>query len=380
MENTQDKKVEYIELIYDLIFVYLIGRSNSLLDRIENGFISFSTFGNYLLSSLIILQVWYYTMFFINRFGRNGFAEKFMMFFNMFLLYIMGSNTINGWDQNYPAYMTAWILILLCIALQYGLKLRRQDLDCAKGLIVRTMAIMVLQALLIGISIPVYLRTGLPLGQWTVFIGIIAVPALNIKSNASVNFEHLSERVMLYVVFTFGEMIITVAGYFSDGLTLQTLFFAFISFLTTAGLFFSYGFVYDKLLDRKRPDTGSLYTLLHVFLILSLSCTTIALDFMRNSEVSALPKTLFLVISLMIFFICLAFTEHWSVKRIGPRRRFSLIMLAEFAVYAAAMMLSTGSGYALGIITVLFIYIQLGTLILSGRYTTDRSSASGHPD
>lgn len=29
----EEKKVEYIELIYDLIFVYIIGRNNSLLHR-----------------------------------------------------------------------------------------------------------------------------------------------------------------------------------------------------------------------------------------------------------------------------------------------------------------------------------------------------------
>lgn len=30
----EEKKVEYLELIYDLIFVYLIGRNNSLLHHV----------------------------------------------------------------------------------------------------------------------------------------------------------------------------------------------------------------------------------------------------------------------------------------------------------------------------------------------------------
>ena len=59
--ETDDKKVEYIELIYDLIFVYLIGRSSSFLDRIEAGFISVSTIFHYLASSLIFIQIWYNT-------------------------------------------------------------------------------------------------------------------------------------------------------------------------------------------------------------------------------------------------------------------------------------------------------------------------------
>jgi len=40
----EEKKVEYLELIYDLIFVYIIGRNNSLLHLTENGTISFSAF------------------------------------------------------------------------------------------------------------------------------------------------------------------------------------------------------------------------------------------------------------------------------------------------------------------------------------------------
>ena len=30
--ESKEKKVEYIELIYDLIFVYIIGRNNALLE------------------------------------------------------------------------------------------------------------------------------------------------------------------------------------------------------------------------------------------------------------------------------------------------------------------------------------------------------------
>ena len=37
---TEEKKVEYLELIYDLIFVYIIGRNNSLLLHLEDGFVA----------------------------------------------------------------------------------------------------------------------------------------------------------------------------------------------------------------------------------------------------------------------------------------------------------------------------------------------------
>ena len=35
----EEKKVEYLELVYDLIFVYLIGRNNSLIQHVDHGFV-----------------------------------------------------------------------------------------------------------------------------------------------------------------------------------------------------------------------------------------------------------------------------------------------------------------------------------------------------
>ena len=44
--KNEEKKVEYVELIYDLIFVYIIGRNNSLVSHITNGFIDPDAFIN----------------------------------------------------------------------------------------------------------------------------------------------------------------------------------------------------------------------------------------------------------------------------------------------------------------------------------------------
>ncbi|MBQ1659504.1 MAG: low temperature requirement protein A, partial [Clostridia bacterium] len=60
------------------------------------------------------------------------------------------------------------------------------------------------------------------------------------KNNASfVDFPHLSERAMLYVVFTFGEMVIAVSNYFKDDVTFNNMYFAGMVFLIVVGLFLS---------------------------------------------------------------------------------------------------------------------------------------------
>ncbi|MBO4831619.1 MAG: low temperature requirement protein A [Oscillospiraceae bacterium] len=370
MELNGEKKVEFIELVYDLIFVYLIGRNASLLDRLEGGFITTETFVNYLICSLIIIQIWNYSTLFINRFGRNGISDKVMLLVNMFLLYIIGTNIGHGWDMNYSAFMGAWCLILLNLALQYLLKLRAAEDESCRKYIRQHICLLIVQAAYIGASILIHTMTGAVIGQWAVFIGIAAIPFL---SKIPTNFGHLTERVMLYVVFTFGEMIIIVAEYFTNGFSFEALYFALVSFLIVAGLFFSYGYVYDRLLDRSGERSGSAYMLLHVLIILSLSCVTTSMEFMRDPGVSSLSKTLMLVIALLVFFLCLALTERWSCRQYRMPVRFLLLLAAEFIVFAAAMVLSAGSGgYVTAAIALAFVYIQLGTLLLSGRNTLRR--------
>ena len=45
----KEKKVEYVELIYDLIFVYVIGRNNLLLHNFSNGFVALPAFLAYIM-------------------------------------------------------------------------------------------------------------------------------------------------------------------------------------------------------------------------------------------------------------------------------------------------------------------------------------------
>ena len=366
-----EKKVEYIELIYDLIFVYLIGRNNSLMDQIENGFVTGDTLFTYLSTSLIILQIWYHSVLFINRFGKNGIAEKLMMLVNMFLLYFIGTNTVNDWGANYLAYMSAWVLIFLNLAGQYAWKLREQSDPASRKVIIQFILLLLVQAAVALGSVPIYRVTGYAFGAWAMIIGFVGMFLIH----APVHFEHLTERMMLYVVFTFGEMVISVAGYFSEGFSFPTLYFSLMSFLVVAGLFFSYGIVYDKLLDRSRENRSTAYMLLHIVLILSLTNITNGLEFMREPEVDALQKAIWVVASLLLYFACLALTVRWSNRAAVNIRQVWLLLLSEFVVYAVVTFLTLRSSRVTVLLTVIFIYAQLLTLMLAEKRIEKKETA-----
>ena len=204
----KEKKVEYLELIYDLIFVYIIGRNNSLLHPTESGFVEWNGFFAYILCTLAVIQIWNYTTYYINIYGRNGVREHVFIFSNMFLLFFVAEGTRTHWDAFHTQYHIAWALILANIGLQYVIELRNHQADVWNRDIIRRMAATLFAEAAIALSASFVAPAAVaPLSFAAIFAGMILTATSRSKSPGGViDFMHLTERAMLYVVFTFGEM------------------------------------------------------------------------------------------------------------------------------------------------------------------------------
>lgn len=323
----EEKKVEYLELIYDLIFVYVIGCNSSLLRELQNGFVPLQMFLAYALCSLAVIQIWNYSTFYINMFGRNKLRDHIALFLNMYLLYYIGEGTRVHWQSFQTQYHVAWALILINTGVQYFLERRNHAGDPAAQSVCSRMMIplfgeaaIVLLGLLFG-------QNAAPLfAAAAILFGIVATWSLSDRSKESrVDFTHLTERAMLYVVFTFGEMIIAIASYFEGGFTPSSVYFSLMCFLIVVALFLCYGILYDRIIDRERNTTGMAYMMLHIFLIFGMNCITTSLEFMREEEVALWPKTLFLIGSFLLYYLCLfALQSRYSKPNLGLCRRVTM--------------------------------------------------------
>ena len=345
---TEGKKVEFIELIYDLIFVYMIGRSNELLHDMDGGFFSVETYLTYLVTAMAILQIWYMSTLFINRFGSNSAIDYLGLFINMYLLYYMAGGTRAEWSEYYMRYNLAWGLILVNLAVQYLLQMKKnkQITPWETAHIKARMILLLIQAGLIFASIPVYYMTRFPLDWVSLVVGFFgALFTRKIDALVPVNFEHLTERVMLYVVLTFGEMIVSIAGYFEGTFSLNMLYFSIMAFLIVAGLFLSYGLLYERIIDRTMHSTGSAYIILHIFLLLALSNITAALEFMRDPEVDPVAKNVLISVSFMVYYIFLFFIAHYARECNRPKKGLILRVTAVSVIFAvlAALFYQNGT-------------------------------------
>lgn len=374
-----EKKVEYIELIYDLIFVYIIGRNNLLLEHVESGFVDGMTYLTYFLCTLIVIQIWYFTTLFINRYGTNGLIEHALMFINMYLLYYMGNGTRSDWNTSeyFLEYNIAWGLILLNIGVQYLIKLKEinKNAPWESVHVKRNAQVILIEGAAVFALIPLYFVTGIALTPLAVLVGMVAAGFMpQFHALKAVDFEHLTERVMLYVVFTFGEMIIAVSEYFEGEFTLSTLYFSLMAFLIVVALFSSYGFFYDHIVDREQTTRGTLYMMVHIFLILALNNITNALIFMHEAEIDAIPKNVFMIASLCLYYVCL-FLNAGSAKR-SPKgdRKFFAALFASLLVFVLLMFIFYRNSYVSILVTVAFVYAVLFIMIFFWNKVTDKAS------
>lgn len=367
----KEKKVEYVELIYDLIFVYIIGRNNSLLHHIEDGFIPLELFSAYVFCTLAVIQIWNYTTYYINIYGRHSARDHIFLFINMFLLYFVAEGTGSHWQQFHTQYHVAWALILINIAAQYLIELKNHGQGLLHRRRIQQMAcILCGETVIVLLAIAEYaMRQSSYCSMLAILLSMVFATLSGQKNCAdTIDFPHLSERAMLYVVFTFGEMIIAIASYFDGALSVSSLYFSAMAFLIVVGLFLSYGVLYDHILHREKKTNGLTYMLLHIFIIFSLNNLSTALEFMRSEDVALSPKLLFLLASLLVYYFFLFLTAGlFASPSHHLTRRLCTALGAGAAVFIALMLLLRQNMMLNIALTVLFVFTVFAALFYSSR-------------
>ncbi|WP_216523607.1 low temperature requirement protein A [Lachnoclostridium sp. MSJ-17] len=365
----KEKKVEYLELIYDLIFVFIIGRNNALLHHVDNGYVTQGSFFAYVVCTLAVIQIWNFTTFYINIYGRNGVRDHVFLFINMYLLYHMADGISVGWESSFYRFNIAWALILVNIGVQHIIELRNQkDAPWETLQLKRKAAILFTEAALVGVHVLVYSLTGVSVAYIPIAFGIVAtILSGNLNRMVPVDFAHLSERAMLYVVFTFGEMIISLSSYFTGEITVSGIYFSTMGFLIVVGLLLSYGVLYNRIIDRETITHGTGYMMIHVFMIFALNNISVALEFMRDGEVNLLQKTVLLVGSMVLYFTFMFLTEKYAKHKCAFTRKNALTLCAFASCFIASMLLLRELPYANIAVTVIFVYAVFIMLYLQGK-------------
>ena len=357
----------------------MAGRNNALLGHFEGGFVSLDAFFAYILCTLAIIQIWNFTTFYINMFGRNGVRDHVFLLITMYLMYFMGESTRSSWHAYQAQYHIAWGLILINIGMQYAIELRNHKMDVWNRTVIKRMAMtLFVEAAIVLAASFVKPAFAPPIAFTAVILGIV-MTFLGKRAGVSgmIDFSHLTERAMLYVVFTFGEMIIVISSYFVGGgsFSWNVIYFSLMAFLIVVGLFLSYEVIYDKLLDRDKEDNGLLYMMIHIFIIFGLNNITASLEFMREEEVAVRPKMLFLVVSMVGYFAFLFALGRYAKVRCHINGAFMQKLWILTLCFVMLMMVFMNVPRAHILITVIYVWSVFAVFYRVGKRVAAEEAA-----
>ena len=282
--EVKEKKVELIELFYDLIYVYAISRLTLLIEEPEGGVVPLSGFFGYLVVCFVILQAWLYLTNYVNRYGRWKWYDYALTAVNMIAAVYMANTISDKWSEMSTTFNLAMLVMLLCVSVMYFIQTRQKDVDA--GAAKNSLLILTVDCLL---YLAAFIVSLMDISRAVIWIDIAAVLVgaflpffIRGKFDHSIiSFPHLVERFELITIITFGEGIVGMTGFFDvKHFTLRPI----LVFAVILCLFGCYVTQIHFLCNHHRVDRSLRLMFSHYFIVIAVNLVTVALKFLERSE------------------------------------------------------------------------------------------------
>ncbi|MBQ3335044.1 MAG: low temperature requirement protein A [Eubacteriaceae bacterium] len=333
----KEKKVELIELFYDLIYVYAISRLTMLIEEPVNGIIPLSGFFLYLVIGFVILQAWLYLTNYVNRYGKWRWYEYVLTAVNMTATVYMANTISPRWNEMALTFNLAMLVMLLCVAAMYLIQtfVKEQDPAAAKN----SLTILSVDCLLYFAA---FLASVFQAGDVVIWLDVAAVLCgaflpffIRGRFDADIiSFPHLAERFELITIITFGEGIVGMTGFFDvRHFTLRPV----MVFAVILLLFGCYVIQIHELCDHHRVDRALRLMFSHYFIVISLNLITVAFKFLENPEANRLLTAGLMSSAMLLFFTAVYSDSVYYHRRYRLTGRDVMIAAAALAVGSAFM-------------------------------------------
>lgn len=298
----QEKRANFHELFYDLIFVYALQKiAHVLLHTEKNGILSLNTFVVYILMSLFLWLLWTHQTVFTNRFGELSPKDVAFTIVNIFLLVFLSNSFYPDFNKTFVPFMTYMSLLYLSISIQYLLHIpytqsKSDKMTCiTSGLV----ALIVAVFSIIGLVTPPPYRF-VP-GNIGLFIAAVGwVPFRKYLVESPVNMMHLVERYSLLTIIVFGELLVGIAGIFNIN---KFDYLYIFQFMILIGLFLTYWAVTEFYINHYHRTVGFKLSYSHLIINIALGGVNAAIVFSCSDKINRLFEVNLMYGSILLFFI-----------------------------------------------------------------------------
>ncbi|WP_142283067.1 low temperature requirement protein A [Gottfriedia solisilvae] len=307
----EEKKVTWLELFYDLLFVSAVTTSTHVLLHVENGLVHPEYLFKFVLMFIPIWWSWTGQTMFTNRFGKDHINQQVFMVLQMFFVLILVSSLSVDFDQYYFSFLIGYIGIRAITAIQY---LRVLKLENGHR---KQVAMYLGTRFWIGIFISFL---SLFFDSWmryaVLYAGIlvdIIVPILGRKYlvKAPINPAHLLERFALFTLILFGESVISIITILQPlSGSWHAIFFSIITFIFIILIWLHYFHNIERKVNKHAKRAGQTIIYGHLFILMSLSMIAASIKLMYVNEVSYSYMIYFVFGSVLIYYLSTSIVFH----------------------------------------------------------------------
>ena len=356
----KEKKVELIELFYDLIYVYAISRLTLLVEEPESGVITLNGFFRYFVVCFVILQAWLYLTNYVSRYGRWKWYEYGLTAVNMTATVYMANTITGAWSIMAPVFNLAMLVMLLCVAVMYFRQtvLKEQDPRAAGN----SLGILAVDCLLYfaAFVVSIFGSSSIVLGIDVAAVLVGAFLPFFLRGNFDhgiISFPHLTERFELITIITFGEGVVGITGFFDvDHFSLRPI----LVFAIVLALFGSYVVQIHYLCEHHRIARALRLMFSHYFIVIAVNLITVAFKFLENPEADRLFTSGLMISAAIVFYLSLFSDSIYYHERFRFSKKDGIRSAISIALGAAAMLAARDSIYG---------FLAGGLIMTAGNFT-----------
>ena len=330
------KRVEFSELFYDLVFVFAISKVTTLIDHLHNGILTWNSFLDFFIATLLLINSWMIQTDYTNRYGKNSLFNIVIMFIKMGILLFIANMIGPDWQQYFHYLCWAIGTLTLTLFFQYLVEFFKKSTDnvhreSIKGFLWIT-----------GLrSLEIYLAALLPIyiGVYILYASILLtfitpITSISKDDHFQIVLPHLIERISLLVIITFGEMIMGLVNFF----TIENFsIYSVLYFIIMLSLFLFYFVQFDHAIDEESNQKGLFLIYSHYPIFIGLLMMTVSMSFLLNPETNLLFATSFFYIGIGLFQAAVLANGPYNKHYLRYSKSYYCV---QATLYLAALILS----------------------------------------
>lgn len=334
------KRANWLELFFDLVFVFAVAKATHVLAHLHEGHVAWSQYGTFLLIMIPIWWAWTGHTMFATRFDTEDTTQRLLTLSQMLAAVFLAAFINPDFDANYHGFLFSYVAIRALLILMY---VRAARVMPKAGPISKYLGIGFSLGLLVALC---SLLVDPPWRYVVLYTGItieIIAPLLSrsVLKAIPVNSHHMPERFGLLTIILFGESVVAIAAKLGEETwSALTPFAAVNGFVVMCAAWWLYFDTHEERIIDKDLGTGQRVLYGHLGIYSGLSIISTAIAFAISGEMNTFEHAAMTGIGLIMFIGSMVFIH-------GKAAFVSTVQRNAIAVLVVASVLMPVSGYFL---------------------------------